>query len=81
MAIHELPRELSIQRHAVTTHGGDLISSQNFRDNCIDFFRLPPVTSPKPIERWSTPPFSFRLEAYATYPLCNVLAAAEAGER
>jgi len=81
MTAHELPKELSFQRHSTTTHGGDLISSRNFRNGRLDFLHLPPATSHKPIKWWSTPPFPFHVAAYAIHPPCNIIAAAEVRER
>ena len=81
LAVHELPDDLSPQRHTISTHGGDIITSHSIGDGCLRFLRLPPVTSQLPIKRWSIPPFPFNVKAFAVYPPDSILAVAEEKER
>ena len=79
-AVHKLPQELLSQQYS-TIHGGGLIISCDNQNNNLDFLRIPPVTSRKPIERWSIPPFPFYPVAFAVYPPDLILAVVEEKER
>ena len=57
--------------------GNGLFVSYPSKDEGPTFFRVPPVTSRKPPETWSIPPFPFRPAGYAAYPPENVVAVAE----
>jgi len=79
--IHKLPGGLSLEELTTAVHGGNLICSFDFQDNCLNFLRLPPVAGRNSIERWRIPSFHFPFKGFATYPPYNILAAPEVNER
>jgi len=80
-SIHELPRGTFSEIHTIMALGGNLLASRGLRDNSLAFARVPPAVSRKPIERWSIPPFPFRIEIFATHLADNILAVAEEKEQ
>ena len=72
-AIHKLPEEPPYGPH-LTALGRNLIALRNMLNvGGITFLRLPPVTSAKPIERWSIPSLPFKFRFFAVYPPDNIL--------
>ena len=84
-AIQELPEVLSTEKYFIRVLGRNLLAfCKTDLYNCsLSFLRLPapPVTSVKPIERWTIPPLPFEFEAFAVYPPDEVLVVAEIKER
>lgn len=82
-ATHELPEDLWRERHLISILGGNLLVlyKNDIHGPSFTFLRLPPVTSGKPIERWSIPPLHFGPKAFAVYSPDNVLVVTEIRER
>ena len=79
--IHGLPEELSLKRHFATTLGWGLIVYRNKGDGRLSFLRPPPITSKRPIEWWSVPPFPFSLDVFVAYPPDDLLVVTEENQQ
>lgn len=55
----------------------NLIAIDYHQSGGIDFIHVPPVTSRKPIERWSIPRLPFKVLGHTAYPPKNILVVAE----
>lgn len=79
---HELPPSKFFDWRGVRYLGdGHLASNRSVEPNGLALLHIPPITSRKPIESWSIPPFTVDIFSYAAYPPGNVLAVAEQRER
>ena len=61
--------------------GNGHFASDSVQQTGLAFLHIPPVTSRKPVEGWSIPPFSFPAFGCVAYPPENVLAVAEEDEK
>lgn len=55
--------------------GRNLLARPEPDSKNVNFLRISPATSRKPIERWNIPQFPFKALDYTTYPPENILAA------
>lgn len=79
--VYEFPEGVDLHRYYITTLGWGIIPYHNTADGSLSFLRPPPVTSQKPTEWWSIPPFPFSLEFFAAYPPDDLLVVAEEKEQ
>lgn len=79
--IREVPEGLIFREHSTTIINDTLVAFLSRGANNLGFFRVPPVTSRKPIEGWKIPPFPFDIKAFAVYPPENILVVAEVTEQ
>jgi len=81
-SIHKLPpgrfaRVVNLNNYKYLGDGLLLSATSEENGLALNFLRIPPVASRKPLESWSTPPFSFVIMTYAVYLPEDVIAVAE----
>ena len=76
----KLPPIQSLGWDSAEYFGDGHLATDSVEDDGVTFLHIPPVTSQKPVESWSIPPFPFDVFGYAVYPPENVIAVAEQGE-
>ena len=74
---HKLPSNQSSRRDQIVGLGRNVLASYYMPEDGLDFLRIPSVTSRQRVDKWSIPPFSFRILAFAVYFPENILAVAE----
>ena len=77
----ELPPIQSSDWDKAEYFGNGHLATHPVGQNGLTFLHILPVASQKPVEGWSTPPFSYEVFGYAIYPPENVIAVAEQQEK